>query len=1005
MVSTMLRRLVRRTDHEADSPALRRLARFAIDHKGIVICLWAAAAIGLTVLVPPLETVSRQQATDPIPADVASFQALDTMGRAFNEPGAAATVFVVMSDPSGFNAARSRYESFVDRLRQTPEVQSVRDLASDRVAAKQAISADRKAWYLPLGLRGRFGGPDTAEAVEAVRTTAAQVFDGSSTRVHVTGPSATFADQVHAAESELVLISIATLVLIGIILLIVYRSVITALLPLVVIGASLAVARGILSGLGELGLPVSQYSIAFLTAILLGAGTDYSVFVIARYHERIRAGDTPADAIVSATSSIGRVVIASALTVALALLAMVFADLSVFTTVGPACAVAVLVALAASLTLLQPVLRIAASRGHGLPGREVTAHHWRRVGAAVVRRPRKLLAASLAVLIGASLPLLGMTFSFDDRAGQPTDTDSNRGYALLDDHFPKDIAVSEFLLVTSPKDLRTATGLADLDQMAARVAQIPGVTRVVGVTRPTGKKFDQAQLSWQNGELGRRMGESVDEGKRRAPDLEALRSGAHQLAGALALLRDRIDTEIAPLAHTVDGAVDSAQQLNRYRPWIETLKDVGPQLDTVAARAPQVASAAQATQQALTALAPVVRALDTPYCTAAPPCAQARGKLRELTQLGQGAFFGELTGIATSLRSGNVSIAALGSDLDRTMRALDGSLASVAGLDVSERFGQLQNGIGQLADGAAQLAGGVDALVDSTMENLAGMGQVAATLRSSATQTAGSDAATGFYLPPDAFENRDFAAVAKQFVSPDGHAVRYAVQTDVDPYSFEAIELSNRIAEVAAASRPNTELSDATTYVAGFPAINADLQRLLGGDFRLLAVATILIVGLILMFLLRSIVAPVYLVLTVILNYSAALGLGVIVFQHLLGQPLFWPVPLLAFIILVAVGADYNMLLVSRLREESAAGLRVGVMRTVGHTGAVITSAGVIFAASMFGLMAGSVGIMVQSGFVIGIGLLVDTFIVRTLTVPAIAALLGRANWWPGTASRSPVRH
>ncbi|MFT4201137.1 RND family transporter [Gordonia sp. (in: high G+C Gram-positive bacteria)] len=985
--------------HDADSAGLRRLAQFSIDHKALVIGLWAAAALLLTLLLPQLETVAKKQATDPIPANVPSFQALDRMEKAFNEPGSSATVFVAMHNPDGFGAARPRYEQFVERLRNQPhDVRSVRDLASDRIASHQAVSEDGTAWYLPVGLSGRLGGPDTTTAVENVRQTARQVFADSGTEVHVTGPAATFVDQIKTAESELLVISIATLILIGVILMIVYRSIVTAILPLVVIGASLAVARGILSGLGLLGMPISEYSIAFLTAILLGAGTDYSVFVIARYHERIRAGDSPAEAIVSATASIGRVVIASAMTVALALLAMVFAKLSVFTTVGPACAIAILVALAASLTLLQPILLIAAQRGRGLPGREVTARYWRRVGATVVRRPRRLLVASLVLLIALSVPLLGIQLSFDDRGGQPKDTDSNLGYALMDAHFPKDIVVSQFLLVTSPKDLRTATGLADLDQMAARVAQLPGVTRVVGVTRPTGEKLEQAQLSWQNGEIGRRLGDSVAQGNERKPDLEALRSGAHQLSDALALLRDRIDTDLAPLAQTLDGATSTAQQLNSYRPWLTKLKTMGPRIDSLAKQAPDAAAAARDAQRALVGLDPILQALNAPACSSTVQCAQIRSQLRQLTALGREGFFDDVAGLARDLRSGDTSIAAMSANLDQAMSTMDSTLATLTQMNVSQKFDQLRSGVAQLADGSAQLAGGVDALVGNTMDTLVGMGQIAGVLRASAEATTGSDSATGFYLPPDAFDNRDFAAVARQFVSHDGQAVRYIVETRIDPYSHEAVALSNAIQDTSRAALPNTELADAQTAVAGFPAINADVQRLLNGDFKLLAVATILIVGLILMMLLRSVVAPIYLVLTVMLNYTAALGLGVLVFQHLLHKPLFWPVPLLAFIILVAVGADYNMLLVSRLREESAAGLRTGVMRTVGYTGPVITSAGVIFAASMFGLMAGSVILMVQAGFVIGAGLLIDTFIVRTLTVPAIAALLGKANWWPGRA-------
>ena len=95
------------------------------------------------------------------------------------------------------------------------------------------------------------------------------------------------------------------------------------------------------------------------------------------------------------------------------------------------------------------------------------------------------------------------------------------------------------------------------------------------------------------------------------------------------------------------------------------------------------------------------------------------------------------------------------------------------------------------------------------------------------------------------------------------------------------------------------------------------------------------------------------------------------------------------------MGADYNLLLISRIRDESPHGIRIGVIRTVTSTGGVITSAGLIFAASMLGLMFASITTMIQAGFVIGVGILLDTFLVRTVTVPAIAVLVGKANWWP----------
>ncbi len=138
-----------------------------------------------------------------------------------------------------------------------------------------------------------------------------------------------------------------------------------------------------------------------------------------------------------------------------------------------------------------------------------------------------------------------------------------------------------------------------------------------------------------------------------------------------------------------------------------------------------------------------------------------------------------------------------------------------------------------------------------------------------------------------------------------------------------------------------------------------------------------------------------------LISYLSALGIGTIVFQLILGQEMHWSLPGLSFILLVAVGADYNMLLISRIRDESPHGIRIGVIRTVGSTGGVITSAGLIFAASMFGLVAASINTMAQAGFTIGIGIVLDTFLVRTVTVPALTTLIGRANWWPSHLGRS----
>lgn len=990
---------------EADhySTLLAGMARFVVTHKAVIVGAWLAVAVILALAFPQLETVVRQQSVDPVPRDIPSLQALDRMGKAFGEVGSTTTVVVAMESPDGLTpSVRQRYSAMVDKLRaESSHVKLVRDLLADPATAAQAISHDGKAWYLPVGIAGTLGSPRAAESVQTVRDVAANAFGGTGTVTKVTGPAATMSDQIVAADDDLLVISVATAGLIAAILLLVYRSVFTALLPLLVIGLSLAVGRGILAALGEVGVPVSQFTIAFMTVILLGAGTDYSVFLISRYHEQRRQGATVDHAVVYATATIGRVILASAATVALAMLSMAFATLNIFATSGPACAIAVLIGFAATVTLLPPVLVVAARRGIGEPRADRTRACWNRIAVTVVRRPVPLLVISLLILVALGSVCLTMRISYDDRKAQPANTGSNQGYSLLDRHFPKDTTMTDFLLVESPKDMRTGTGLADLEQMATRVSQIAGVTKVVGVTRPTGHRLQQAELAWQNGQIGEKLGRAALDGEGRKDQLKQLTEGADQLADGLTQLDTRVRTALGPMTGLLDRVQRAGGQVDGYRKALKQLNAMAPNIDRALADRASLRPLAMRAGDAIAAIEPLAATLDgAPWCAGTPQCVTLREHVATLVALRSGGFFDQIAGLGDELtaQTGDLSVEPTISDIQEAADTLGRSLTGAEGQNASlpAEIQLLQSGIGRLASGARALAVGVHTLADSNIELLGGMSQVAAQLRESARGAQGSDAAAGFYLPPNALQDKRLSEVARQFVSPDGKTARFAIESQYDPYTAEAMALVHKITSVATAATPNTSLAGTKASMVGFPAVNADIQHLLIDDFVKLGIATLIIVGLILVALLRAVLAPLYLLATVVLNYAAAMGMGVLVFRYVLHHDITWPVPLLSFIILVAVGADYNMLLISRLREESANNIRVGVLRTVASTGSVITSAGLIFAASMFGLMVGSIATMVQMGFIIGCGLLLDTFVVRTLMVPAIATLLQEASWWPG---------
>jgi putative drug exporter of the RND superfamily len=335
---------------------------------------------------------------------------------------------------------------------------------------------------------------------------------------------------------------------------------------------------------------------------------------------------------------------------------------------------------------------------------------------------------------------------------------------------------------------------------------------------------------------------------------------------------------------------------------------------------------------------------------------------------------------------------------------LRAALASVAkvmhsmGMDkpggLQANLDTMQDRAGRFAGGSRQVADAVAQLVDQLKQLGTGLSESAAFLLS-LKHDASQPAMAGFNIPPQLLHLEEFQKAAKVFISPDGHSVRYLVQTKLNPFSPEAMDQVNTITATARGAQPNTSLSDATVSMAGFPVSLRDTRDYYERDIRYIIAVTLVVVLLTLIALLRAIIAPLYLVASVVISFLSAVGIGVLFFQVLLGQQLHWSVPPLAFVVLVAVGADYNMLFVSRMRDESPHSVRYGIIRTLTSTGGVITAAGVIFAASMFGLLFSTIGTAVQGGFVIGVGILLDTFLVRTVTVPAIATLVGRANWWP----------
>ena len=224
-----------------------------------------------------------------------------------------------------------------------------------------------------------------------------------------------------------------------------------------------------------------------------------------------------------------------------------------------------------------------------------------------------------------------------------------------------------------------------------------------------------------------------------------------------------------------------------------------------------------------------------------------------------------------------------------------------------------------------------------------------------------------------------------------------AAVLEPEPYSIEAYDLIPELREAA------KDAGGADTLVGGPTAVEVDVREAAARDTRVIVPIALAVVLLVLVLLLRALVAPVLLIATVVLSFFAALGVGAVVFDVVFGFPGSDPsLPLFAFIFLVALGVDYNIFLMARVREETLrCGTREGMKRGLAVTGGVITAAGVVLAGTFSVLAVLPLVFLTEIGFVIAFGVLLDTVIVRSLLVPALVFDLGPRIWWPSRLART----
>lgn len=913
-----------------------------------LVIFWLLLTVGLNVLVPPIESVARENAVTMSPPDAPSMIAAKHIGATFEEFDSDAMVMLVLEGESELGPEAHRYyDSVIAKLVADREhVQHVADLWGDPITAAGVQSTDGKAAYAQINTAGDQGSTLGNESVDAVRQIVASVPPPDGVKAYVTGQAALTTDMNEAADKSMLKMMGVTGLVIVVMLAIVYRSAATVALALAMVGFEMGSARGLVALLGHHGLlGFSTFVVAMLSSLAIAAGTDYAIFLIGRYHEARNAGEDPETAWYSMFRGTWHVILGSGLTIAGASLCLHFARLSYFKALGIPSALGLLVVIAGALTVAPAIVAIASRRGLLEPKR-AEGRGWRRIGTANVRWPGAVFVAALLVTLAGMLAVPGMKISFNDRHYIPANLPANVGYDAAERHFSAARMNPDVLMVESDHDLRNPADMIILDRIAKNMFRTRGVERVQSITRPLGSPIDHTSIPFQ------------------------ISMQAVPVQENLQFMTDRL-SDMVTMSDDLGATVDSMVRLRGLVTQLNsTTGKMSVDMTAVTATVDEI-------RDHIADFDDVVRPIRNyfyweQHCLNIPACDAIRSVFDAYD--GMDKFSEDMRPLLADMAEVNTLMPQLVEQFDPMIAVAKSMQASL--LTMYSSFSGLVTQMARMTDTATEMGRAFDA----------------------------SKSDDYFYLPPEAFDNADFQKGLKLFLSPDGTAARFIVTYDADPATPEGIAIVEPMLAAAHDAVKGTPLTGAKFYLTGTAAVYKDIQVGSTYDILIVGAAAVTLIFIVMLLITRALVASAVIVGTVLLSLSAAFGLTVVVWQHILGLQLNWIAPVFGVIILLAVGSDYNLLLVSRFQEEIGAGIKTGIIRSIGGTGSVVTAAGLVFAFTMMSMAASDLYSIGQAGSTIGLGLLFDTLIVRSFLTPSIAALLGRWFWWPQNIRRAPPR-
>jgi RND superfamily putative drug exporter len=885
--------------------------RFVIRHPWVVVGVWVTVALVIGLRAPNLTELAAEGQAHLLPSDTESILARQQVQKAWPDQSFESVAVALLHRPEGLTAEDHAYAAkLAERLtgRGRPEA-LLRVLGPNSIPeiARYLVSDDQTSQLLVAQLSTSFVAPASQRAVDQLQKLANPKYfpQPAGLQVTWTGDALFGRDYMANVQRSLDRAAVATVFLLLIVLLVVYRSLILALVPLGTIGLSLVIARGVLAWMTQAGWAMSPLVELFLVVVLFGCGTDFVLFLSWRFGELWNPSDV-GQAVRRALERATEPLLTSSGTVIAGLMLMGLTRFKLFSATGPSVALGLALTMLATLTLTPALLLLLARhRPKSFAGLTApSSGFWDTVGRRVLKHPVQVCCVTLLLMAGPAAVGFTTWYVQDVVGEMPQDLDSVKGMRRISEQFGAGRIAPLSVVIRTPQDFRSSEGLALIDDLSRMLARQRRLLEVRSATRPLGTS---AEL--EPARLGRRI--------------EAVVDGFDQMISGASQLKDGLNQGAAKLRTAI---------------LIEDMTGLSLTGASPPPPAPGGAKPPSTRETLVSGLEQVTGALFLPKPKADPP-AEAAKKQAAATSKDAPAKPPD----PRELMLGELSRAAEGADQigDGATRARQ-ELTNI------------------LADPVGQHA------LDRLLINSETLRQYPELLQS--------------------FE---------AYISPDGHLARFDLVQADRLFSAPAMDQVQELRQ-----QLRTWLADIKDFATPHPgavftgsnAESADIRTITWRDQQQSWIVVPVVVFFVLWLSLRDAVACAILVGTMILTYGFALGITHIVFVSILGaEGLDWKVPYFLFVLLVAVGVDYNVFLMSRLQEESRAlGLRAGIIRAVAQTGGLISSAAAITACSFAAFLLSPLGSIRQLGLALVVGIVIDAMLVRPVLVPCGVWLLRR---------------